>query len=295
MSEYLFSTKGLDSLAQLCRKPFLMAFDFDGTLAPFVDDPTKARVSQSLRDCLKSMVVHTPIAVISGRCVFDLNARLEIPGCLLVGNHGAQSYPHIQNKATSDWVETLAPIREQINFHRGTWDKLQVTVEDKAISIALHYREAIDRVKTRTLLHSFVEHCLQSHRSLGLPELRIWDGNNVINIVSAVAPDKGDALLKLQKELQLSQALYVGDDSNDEPAFEKALPGSVTVKVCQPDSKTSAQFFLPEQSDVGKLLIYLNRSPLASTAHHQKIDSFAASVGPADHISSCRSGSSTRH
>lgn len=52
----------------------LFAFDFDGTLAPIVDDPAEARMSPSTWTQLDRLARLAPVAVVSGRAREDLTA-----------------------------------------------------------------------------------------------------------------------------------------------------------------------------------------------------------------------------
>jgi len=52
----------------------------------------------------------------------------------------------------------------------------------------------------------------------------------------------------------LNFALVVGDDSNDEPAFLKATPGSVTVRIGSMETPTAARFALEFQTGIDQLL-----------------------------------------
>lgn len=50
-------------------------------------------------------------------------------------------------------------------------------------------------------------------------------------MLAQAAPDKGDALQALALRCNVDAGLFVGDDDNDEPAFAKAPPAWVTVRV----------------------------------------------------------------
>ena len=54
----------------------------------------------------------------------------------------------------------------------------------------------------------------------------LTDGHMVVNILLMHAPDKGDALLSLLQDCDVANALVVGDDDNDEAAFEKSTSTS---------------------------------------------------------------------
>ena len=53
----------------------LLAFDFDGTLAPIVARPDDARVPDAVSRCLAELAATLPIAIITGRSVADVRAR----------------------------------------------------------------------------------------------------------------------------------------------------------------------------------------------------------------------------
>jgi alpha,alpha-trehalase len=70
----------------------LLAFDFDGTLAPICEDP--AQVSLDLRAAaLLEQTTHmdgVAVAVVSGRDADDLSPRLNAPGAYIIASHGLE-------------------------------------------------------------------------------------------------------------------------------------------------------------------------------------------------------------
>src|SRR3954469_5483557 len=82
------------ALRELTRtKQLLVALDFDGTLAPEVDDPEKARATPEARAAVARLIElpRTRGALVSGRSVDDLEqvARFD-DRVLLVGSHGIE-------------------------------------------------------------------------------------------------------------------------------------------------------------------------------------------------------------
>jgi len=74
----------------------LIALDFDGTLAPLVDDPEDSRMMSASRDALEAL---TPlpgvvVALVSGRAIDSL-LRVADPlkEWFLVGSHGIEIVP----------------------------------------------------------------------------------------------------------------------------------------------------------------------------------------------------------
>jgi trehalose 6-phosphate phosphatase len=74
---HLFSAEGQAALvATMARRP-LLAFDFDGTLAPIVARPDDARVPTAVQQRLERLGRALPLAIVSGRRVDDVRARLS--------------------------------------------------------------------------------------------------------------------------------------------------------------------------------------------------------------------------
>src|SRR5688572_9669020 len=76
----------------IARPRLLIACDFDGTLAPIVDQPEEATLPSQVRRLLGKLqaLPGVTVAVISGRAVCDLRTRVGIDGVLYAGNHGLE-------------------------------------------------------------------------------------------------------------------------------------------------------------------------------------------------------------
>jgi trehalose 6-phosphate phosphatase len=72
---HLLSRDGRELLAQLASTHVLLAFDFDGTLAPIVSDREGARMRASTARLFARVAAAYPVAVISGRARADVTAR----------------------------------------------------------------------------------------------------------------------------------------------------------------------------------------------------------------------------
>jgi len=70
----------------------LLAFDFDGTLAPIGDDPSTVRMNRGAAELLAqaSQMNGVIVAVVSGRDAGDLAGRVTTPGAYLVASHGLE-------------------------------------------------------------------------------------------------------------------------------------------------------------------------------------------------------------
>src|SRR6188768_1124490 len=82
------------ALRELARtRTLLVALDFDGTLAPEVDDPARARALPAAREAVLRLLAmpRTRVAVVSGRAIESLEEVVDLPdNTLLVGSHGVE-------------------------------------------------------------------------------------------------------------------------------------------------------------------------------------------------------------
>lgn len=241
--QHLFSPAGEIALAAALRRRPLLAFDFDGTLAPIVARPESARISCGVSARLMALTAQLPVAIVTGRMVADVRARLEFSPTYVVGNHGAEDEVASGVARPAPELESL---RAAIQRHGRELDALGVTVEDKLLSIALHYRLSRHRVQALALI-----------RDLLVPlagELHVFDGKMVVNVSPSTAPDKADAVHALVAKCGASCAVFAGDDVNDEPVFESAPSDWLTVRVGRDDPRSRARYFLDGPNEVALML-----------------------------------------
>jgi trehalose 6-phosphate phosphatase len=232
-------TAVLDALA--ARKP-LLAFDFDGTLAPIVEDPASAHPDAETLAALKRAAALYPCAILTGRARRDLLARFHCLGMAeLVGNHGVEWDPPIpQMGAAQRTVAAWAPLLE-----KALSGDPEVRIENKSFSLALHYRGAGDPKRALAAARSAAALCEGAEVS---------EGKCVLNLIPHGSPHKGDALKTILSRQRCDSLLFVGDDGNDEPAFQvtNSLEG-LSVRVGRSEA-TSARYFLADQAHVKKLI-----------------------------------------
>ena len=84
----LQSAAGDGLLLEALRRQPLLALDFDGTLAPIVPQPADATIDPRVPPLLSPLQARLPLAIVSGRGIDDLAARVPLDGLMLVGNHG---------------------------------------------------------------------------------------------------------------------------------------------------------------------------------------------------------------
>ncbi|MFO0726008.1 MAG: trehalose-phosphatase [Myxococcota bacterium] len=238
--KYLLSAQSAGVLSQLAWARVLLAFDFDGTLAPIVSERADASMSARTLARFRALCDVYPCAVISGRAKDDVSRRLGGAKVKhVVGNHGLE--------------HGVAPRRYLAQVHRAQGRLEQalagwpgVDLEDKRYSLAIHYRRSRKKRKVRRQIEAAVA---------ALPDrMRIIHGKLVINLVPSGAPDKGSALLRLRRLEKADVAVYVGDDVTDEDVFELEQPGRlVSVRVGR-SSTSAAAYYLKTQREIDELL-----------------------------------------
>ncbi len=242
--QHLFSPEGEAALAAVLTRQPLLAFDFDGTLAPIVARPQFARISRGVSVRLMALSEQLPVAIVTGRSVADVRARLDFSPTYVVGNHGAED--EVDTRGIIRPAPELAALRDALQRRSRELESLGVTVEDKQLSIALHYRLSRQR-----------EQALHTIRELLTPlaaALHVFDGKMVVNVSPATAPNKADAVHALVAKCGASCAVFAGDDVNDEPVFESASADWLTVRVGRDDPRSRAHYFLDGPNEVALML-----------------------------------------
>jgi trehalose 6-phosphate phosphatase len=239
---HLFQPSGHAALAAVLRRLPLLAFDFDGTLAPIVATPGQARISQSVSGKLSRLAERLPVAILTGRTVDDVRGRLGFEPHYIVGNHGAEVGPDAREAA----AEELDTVRRQLASREEELVRAGITVEDKGLSLALHYRLSRRPQQAQALF--------QDALRTAQARCRTFPGKMVENVVPAQAPDKNGALHELVADCRATCAIFVGDDFNDEPVFASAPDHWLTIRVGREDPQSQAGFFLDSMAEVGMLL-----------------------------------------
>lgn len=245
-------------LARLCSgKPLFICLDFDGTLAPIRRIPAAARISEKKRELLRRLVAVPgyKLAIVSGRGLEDISAKLNIPGVMLAADHGFVIrrgkdifHPFALSQARPLIRAFCAALRRRLRGVRG------VMVEAKGMTLTVHYRcvagsrvagfrEAVFRLKDAFAFRK---------------SLCVRQGKMCLEVRPALPWDKGSAvmwlLLRLVKESGKAYLpLYIGDDATDEDAFRVVKSVGITVRVGR-DSASSAEYYVNDTSEVGALL-----------------------------------------
>ena len=236
---YLFSRSNRDLLEMFAWSNVLLAFDFDGTLAPLVSPPSRAAMRPSTRRLLKRASQLYPCVAISGRAQADVRSRLRgVEICRVVGNHGAEpsSGGDALRRRVQRWLSVLRP---RLSGWQG------VRIEDKGFSLTVHYRQSRERSATRRAILAAVR---------SLDRVRVIGGKLVVNLLVPDAPHKGLALERERARFACDTVIYVGDDDTDEDVFQLDRPGRLLSIRVGRKRTSAAPYFIRNQAEIDRLL-----------------------------------------
>ena len=229
----------------------LFFLDYDGTLAPIVDDPDEAHPHPEVPALLQDLRARHPVWIVTGRSIEALDRFLDL-SLPAVGLHGAQEGTvggEVRQLMSAKAREALAAVRRRI----PAMDGLQV--EEKTHAFAVHYRQVESDAEAQNRLQAWVN---------TVPDIldAIW-GKKVVEL-RPKGLTKGTAVRRIAEEHPGRTPIYMGDDVTDEDAF-RALQAmdrdTVTVKVGAAAANTGAEHRLSGPDDVVR---YLKQYTVAS-------------------------------
>jgi len=243
----------IGAMRELARaKRLLIALDFDGTLAPEVDDPEKARALPEARAAVLRLLAmpHTRVALVSGRALGSLEQVADLPdAALLVGSHGIE----IRLDSPDDSMPLDAEELERVDMLNLVLGEVadsvdQVWLEPKPAGFALHTRLATD-------INSRVAHLVaRSEATAEVEGLTIREGKNVLEF-SVRSTTKGEAVEHLRQYTHADAVFYAGDDVTDEDAFSALGADDLGLK--SGEGPTLANFRVPGPTQVARALALL--------------------------------------
>ncbi len=227
----------------------LLLLDFDGTLAPIAERPALAALPGRSRQVLEELALQprVTVAVISGRALADLRARVGLP-ITYAGNHGLEiEGPGFQFRAPNmeQTIATLPEVSAALLRTLGTIPG--AFVENKGLTISVHFRQ-VDVSRVPELRQLILTACTPHADSLG-----IYRGRKVFEIRPKIGWNKGTAACWIQDQLRESTlvTICIGDDVSDEDMF-RALPDALSIRVGP--GPTVARFRLDGTAEVIDLL-----------------------------------------
>jgi trehalose-phosphatase len=182
----------------------LLAFDFDGTLAPIRDDPAEVRIERGAAALLAetTQMEGVVVAIVSGRDAGDLLERVHAPGAYIISSHGLEIHG-----PGGVLVRDTPPLAIEVESELGREIAASgLRLESKKHALALHWRgvpyEAIEPV-----IDMFRAWARKAH-------LDVIEGRCVVEARRA-GGGKEEALRWLARAVGAGRVVYAGDDVTD--------------------------------------------------------------------------------
>lgn len=223
--------------------PWCLFVDVDGTLLEFAPTPEAVHVDDTLRSLLfnASSSLQGALALVSGRTLDAIDRLFAPQRWPAAGLHG------LERRDARGQVHRHSAPRESLDRARLSLRDVAarmpgVLLEDKGLSIAIHYRAAPE---LRPSLRRIVDEVMAELA----PSYHVLDGNCVLEIKPS-AISKADAVRAFMREAPFAgrRPIYVGDDVTDLDGFAAAeRAGGISVAV---GDRVEAQVQLPSPRSV---------------------------------------------
>ncbi len=227
----------------------LLLFDFDGTLAPIVNNPADAKPTDELLAALRLLAESSDVVIISGRSRAFLEKTFTGIPIRLVAEHGAfmkdpgEDWERL-DLSGNEWVDPVKAIINQfVERYPGS------ALEEKETAVAWHYRMAdanADDIETNA-----VDLATQLRRADSPVPLAVIQGNKVVEVKPA-QHSKGTVALRIYEQTPFDFIVSIGDDTTDEDMFKQMPNWAYTLKVGA--GVTAARYRAARQKDVELLL-----------------------------------------
>jgi len=191
-----------------------LVLDFDGVLAPIVEDPETSAMPDRTATSLSQLAASLgTVAVLSSRPAGFLAGRVRVPAVRLLGSYGMEEIKDGNEQLSPAAAEFLAAVgtaREALGRLLGTLPG--VRIEAKPITVAVHWRQAPDRASAAAAVEKATAEVAAA------TGLRLEPGKLVSELRPPIDIDKGSALDALMREARPAVTVYAGDDLGDLPA-----------------------------------------------------------------------------
>lgn len=246
---YLF-----DNMSEIKKKVFhkniFMFLDYDGTLTPIAETPNKAVISNEMRSLITKLKDIIPVAIISGRALKDVKARVGIEDIIYAGNHGAEIWDGKKEIISQGFAENrrllegiLLRLKKETSHIKG------VLLEDKGITASLHFRNV--NVRQVGEIFSIIEKVAKEYEK----DLRFTIGKKVFEIRPVNIWNKGDAVSWIIENMGEQRfPVYIGDDTTDEDAYSVLKNRGLSISI---GGSANADYYIRNQGEVWNFLTML--------------------------------------
>ena len=188
--------------------------DVDGTLVGFSPTPADTTIPLHLRESLDTLTrqLDGAVSIVSGRSMRDVDRLFPDAGFTRIGAHGGVIQTPTELLASAPAPDPALLLRVRDVLQRAVAADPRLYLEDKEVSVALHYRRAPEReLEVRSLISELAPDGsgLRIQWGAAVAEIRgdSFDKGTAIAALLAVAPFHGRV------------PLYFGDDYTDVPAL----------------------------------------------------------------------------
>jgi trehalose 6-phosphate phosphatase len=205
-------------------KHWAFFLDFDGTLVNLRRRPGDVRMPREARIVLKHLAAHlnVRVVIVSGRPLRDVRELISVKGLRYFGVHGGEreDKPVALSLGSRRALEAVKrSARRKLEDIPGVW------LEDKGLSLAVHYRDA-DQAAAESAGTTLASLIRPSRNAL-----HILNGSRVWEVLPQEIPGKYTAVNDVLAQLPTGTVVvYIGNDGTDEVAFAE-LPDQITVRV----------------------------------------------------------------
>ncbi|XP_053697542.1 uncharacterized protein LOC128744506 [Sabethes cyaneus] len=241
-----------------------LILDYDGTLAEITAHPNLTAMAPEMRESLRNIANsgNVFVAVISGRDVDGVKAKIGIDNIIYSGNHGLEVlYPNgtrhnqgIPKEVADNFVKMVDQLTKEL-AHNGAW------VENKKVSLTFHYRQVDPKLvpqleaDAKRIIESYGYRANMAHAAVeGKPPIT-WNKGLAAEYILASSFDKNWKSRKV---------VFAGDDTTDEDVM-KAIKGCgrsfrVTTKA---NVETNADYVIPSVRSVYHMLKWIEKKVTA--------------------------------
>jgi trehalose 6-phosphate phosphatase len=211
-----------DHAARLAARAHLtvICLDFDGTLAPIVDDPNEARPLPGTVELLGHLAARSAVvALLSGRTADYLAKHAAAPGVRYIGLYGLQEihHGHVRVDARLEAARPAVTTAQQDLRDCAAVRDSGAYLEDKQYSVAIHTRRVADAAFWAAPIDEAARQIAERHG------LDVVLGKLVWELRPAVRSNKGDAVRRIISESNARSVVVAGDDLGDLSAFAAAF------------------------------------------------------------------------
>ncbi|MBI4363830.1 MAG: trehalose-phosphatase [Candidatus Latescibacteria bacterium] len=244
------------------RAVILVVCDLDGTLAPIVSRPDRARVpARTIR--LLERAAHAPgiqVAVVSARPLREMRRLLPVRRVLLVGQYGLEGTPAPPAARRERFRKRCR--RLVLRLRRAADAVPGAQVEAKGLTAAVHDRAVAPRRRPalRRFLRRIEAGAARREGFVAIP------GRRVVDFVPR-GFDKGRVVKRLRAALRPAVVFYFGDSAGDDSAFAALNERDFPVRIGR--GATRARYRVATPMGVTRFLETVARSRSNASSHKE--------------------------